>query len=907
MGSENVALVAFNRGRISRLALARTDVKRIAFSADVMTNYMARVLGGMSLRVGTGYLGTIPSAPRMIPFIFSTTDTASLEFTNAALRVWVSDALITRSAVSTTVTNGTFDTNLTGWTNNDEAGATSTWVTGGYMGLTGNGTANAIRDQTLTVAAGDQSTEHGIRIVIQRGPVMLRIGTTTGADDLMTETELGTGTHSLAVTPGGASICIRLFAALKRQVLVDSVAVEGAGVMSVSAPYATADLGKIRFHQSADVVYLSCYGYQQRKIERRSTRSWSVVRYQANDGPLRVPNVGPITLTPSALSGNITVTASKAFFKSTQGPSTNNDGSIFRITSSGQTVTQTETAQNTFTGAIKVEGVGAGQRTFTITVTGVSGSGSTVTLQRSLVSDTGPWSDVSTYVVDTTTTLNDGLDNQTAWYRIGVKTGGYAAGTIVTTLTYNVGSIDGLVRITAFTSSLLVSAEVMTDLGGTSATDDWAEGEWSDRRGWPSAVRLYDGRLNWSGKGGFWGSISDGFESFDDTVEGDSGTINRDIGAGPLDNINWMLDLTRLIVGAEGAEYSVKTTALDEPITPTNFQVKPDSTQGSANVEAWKIDKKGYMVQNGGTRVFELDRGDGVDYSAADLTVLIPEICEEGITRSAVQRKPDTRLHYVLTDGTVAVAVIDRAENVLCWLNISTRSGDSIVDVVVLPGAFGSGEDAVYYVIARAINGSTVYYYERLALESDCVGGDLNKQADSFVTYSGVPVSTITAAHLANQTCIVWRDGECPEDADGEIQTFTADASGIITLDQVASDVVAGLAYDAQWRSTKLAYAGQSGTALNQVKRLPHLGVILDRTHFKGLKYGPDFDNLSPLPLVEDGTELEADTIHSHYDKKAFEFDGSWDTDSRLCLASYAPRPCTILAATMSVEERSKR
>jgi hypothetical protein len=116
VGIENVALIAFNRGRVSRLALARTDVKRVAFSADAMTNWMARVMGAMMLRPGLGYLGAIPAAPRVLPFVFSTTDTALMEFTNAKMRVWVGDALISRSAVSTAVTNGNFNANLANWT-----------------------------------------------------------------------------------------------------------------------------------------------------------------------------------------------------------------------------------------------------------------------------------------------------------------------------------------------------------------------------------------------------------------------------------------------------------------------------------------------------------------------------------------------------------------------------------------------------------------------------------------------------------------------------------------------------------------------------------------------------------------------------------------------------------------------
>ena len=43
-------ILAFNRGRISRLALARTDFARTQFSAEIQTNWMPRALGSMMLR-----------------------------------------------------------------------------------------------------------------------------------------------------------------------------------------------------------------------------------------------------------------------------------------------------------------------------------------------------------------------------------------------------------------------------------------------------------------------------------------------------------------------------------------------------------------------------------------------------------------------------------------------------------------------------------------------------------------------------------------------------------------------------------------------------------------------------------------------------------------------------------------
>jgi hypothetical protein len=242
-------------------------------------------------------------------FVFSTDDAALVEVTDSYLRFIVSDAAVTRGSVSTAVTNGSFDTDVSSWTDGDESGATSAWVTGGYLGLTGNGTQYAIRTQQITVAGADQNDEHALRIVIQRGPVVLRVGSTSGGDDYITETTLGTGTHSLALTPTG-NFYIQFKSNYLRQTLVDSCNVEGSGVMTLPAPWLEADLDDIRFDQSGDILYVACEGYQQRKIERRSTRSWSIVKYEPNDGPWRVLNVSPTTITTSALNGNVTLTAS---------------------------------------------------------------------------------------------------------------------------------------------------------------------------------------------------------------------------------------------------------------------------------------------------------------------------------------------------------------------------------------------------------------------------------------------------------------------------------------------------------------------------------------------------------------------------------------------------------------------
>jgi hypothetical protein len=888
MGMQNVSLLAFNRGIIDPKALARLDIERIPLSAETQTNFMPRLLGSMMLRVGLGYTGATHNNAKAyhIPFVFAKNDTAILEFTNGILRVKVDEAPITRVPVLSSITNGTFTTDLTGWTDNDEAGGTSAWVTGGYMGLTGNGTNAAKRTQQVTVAGGsegDLNKEFALNIVINRGPVIIRVGSTSGDDDYINETKLGEGYHSLALTPTG-NFFIEFSSRLKRIVYVDSVAI-GSGVMTLTSPYAEADLGLIRKTQSADVIYLGCKGYKPYKIERRSTTSWSIVKYLPEDGPMRVANTTNITLTASAVSGNTTLTASKPVFKSTH------IGALFKLVSTGQFVSQSVTAENTFTDAITVEGSG-NRRIFTIVVSGTWVA--TVTLQRSF--DFGvTWEDVSTKT-NGTTTLDDLLDNQDIQYRIGVKTGDFTSGTVAVSLNYNLGSNTGYARITAFSSSTSVSAEILNDLGNTSATSNWSEGAWSDLRGYPSSVALHEGRLFWAGKSKVWGSVSDAYESFDEDVTGDSGVIDSTIGYGPVDDINWLIPMTRLFLGTDISEKTLATTSFEEALTPSNFRITEPSTQGSANIEPVKLDKKGLFVQSSGTRLFELSYNpQEADFSSGELTKLAPAIGEPSIIRLAAPRQPDTRIHCVRSDGKVAILCYDPVENLQGWVLVESTGASGIIeDAFILPG---DDETLVYYCIKRTINGSTVRYLEKWALESECQGGTLNKQADSFITYQG-PITgvftTITGLdHLEGEEVVVWGDGK-------DQGTFTV-SSGSITLFAVSNAVV-GLGYTAQYKSSKLGYGAQQGTPLNKKKIVRDIGLILSNTHYQGLKFGADFDNLQNLPLVEDGKITGADYIWDQYDKDTNPFGGIWDTDSRICLQAQAPRPCTVLAATFGVQ-----
>ena len=867
------ALLSFNRGRLSPLALARVDFKRTALSADIQTNWMPRKLGSMMLRPGLEYLGNTKSNAQAInlPFVFARDDTALIEVTSTAMRVRVDDALISRPSVTSAITNGTFTTDIASWSDQDGGTAASTWHASGYMQLVGDGTAAAKRRQQVTVAGANIGVVHALAITIVRGPVYIRVGSAAGGDQYVSETQLQTGSHNLAFTPTG-DFHIDLFAYRKYAALVDSIVVASAGTMELTAPWAVGDLNLIRWDQSGDVLFLACEGYRQRRIERRDNNSWSIVLYESDDGPFMVQNVGPVTITPSGTSGDITLTSSESMFRA------GHVGALFRLTQSGQSAEKTISAQNTFSDPIRVTGVD-GARLFSLSLDGTFVA--TVTLQYS-VGVVGDWVDApsGSYTAPGLFSHDDTLDNQVTFYRIGVKTGGYTSGTVDVALYYTSGSESGIARVTAFTSATVVSAAVLTEFAGTAATAEWSESYWSGVRGYPSSVAFHEGRLWWAGKDRIWGSVSDAFASYDDTTEGDSGPINRSIGSGPVDRINWLLSAHRLLMGAEGSIWAPRSSSFDEPLAPLNFSLKDPITDGASSVAALKVGKSAMYVDAGGVRVFEaLYDGGDLDYSARELTAHIPEIGEPGIINAAVQRRPELRAHFVRSDGTVAVMVFDKDEEVNCWIDVETDG--EVENVCVLPGGI---EDAVHYIVKRIINGATVRFVERWALESECVGGTLNKQADAFITGTG----TVNGlSHLEGESIVVWADGVNQGTATVTAGVAVGDAAGSYT------SWLAGLPYEARYKSTKLAYAPDD---LGKRKRVVRMGLIARNLHPLGLQYGPDFDTMDDLPTTERHEAVGADVMRDDYDEDSFPFPGEWGPDSRVCLKASAPRPATVLA-----------
>lgn len=970
MAKSNALLLALNRGEVSKLALSRIDVEKLRMAASCQLNWMPWVLGPMSLRPGLNAIGEVLAdlPGRLVRFVFSKLDTALIELTPNQMRIRVNDQLITRVAVSTVIGDPTFQ-NLGSWN--------ATGTTAGAVAVIGSGLCTmecipigglAQIKQQITVALADRGKEHGIRIVVVSGPVTVRAGSVDGLADLIPQTLIDAGTHSLACTPSG-NIFLQIETTDGWSKVLSSVTIDNpsSGVpvaLTLPTPWGAGDLAAIRYDQSGDIIFVACYGQQQRKIERRSVNGWSVAAYGSSDGPFQASPALPANFTLSSPYGGATVTSDRPYFQG------GHVGCLFRMFVSGQTNGAVLGGQNAFSAPVRVVGVGATARNYAWNISGTWAG--TITLQRSFDGPTSGFVDVSTIsangAINSTTgssAATPDLDNAIAWERVGFKAGNYTSGAAFVSSTYSGGGDYGIFRVLQVLGPTSVTADILRPFPSLLASSNWVESDWSGVIGYPASVAFHEGRLGWYGRDRLWLSASDAFYSFAEidlqgNPVGAAGPIVEAFGYGPVDTVSWGLSLTRLLLGREQSIASARSSNFDQPLTSDAIVVRDCSDQGAQRLPAVKVGKRGIFVQQSGRRVYELAfNAQEMDYGDRDLTRLNLDIGLAGFVDIDHATQPDRMVWLPRGDGQCAALLYDVDDDVVGWWRLQTLG--VIESVAVLPSA--GIEDITYFIVRRVVNGVTCRFIERLAPQSACGGGAINQQLDCAFTYQGAPVSTLRHPYLFNATIAVWADG-------ASIGTTTTDAFGNFTMPDghahgnvvaglagavvsntsatpvatlavgaayngmpcevfadiggtgrikrvgplvvaggnvtlpnggLATTIIAYLGFVAPFQSAKLAYAAPGASPINVRKKLNRIGLVLYDTAAQGLQIGQRPDHLDSLPQMEGGEVVASGTVWPEYEEPMITVPGEWDTDSRLFLLAQAPNPCTVGAVSIEL------
>ena len=725
---------------------------------------------------------------------------------------------------------------------------------------------------TIELTTSQADALHALTFEVSRGWIKLRIGVASNAGDISKEAygaatlRLEPGVHVLQFTPGAATFYVTVERDSEGVCAVTDMDFIGAEApLLLPAPWEEDDLWELRSEQSRNVRWFWHPRHEWRAVVRYSNNSWGLIYWRSDDGPFLDAGADTISFTPGDTSGtDVPLEASADVFEP------EHIGALWRLSHLGQMVEAAITAEAVFTDDIRVVGIDRDRR-FTIEITGTFVA--SVTLQRS-VGAPGSWADVSshTYTAPATVLFEDDFDNAIIYYRIGVKSGNYTSGTVNVRLVYSGGETTGVGRIVDVSDERNVTIDILTPFASTDATRYWAEGAWSAVRGWPKAGGLYDGRL-WVGATlSLWGSKPDDFASFA-AGEEDDDALSREIAVGDASPLVWIMGAFRLQIGTDagaadispvrigdGAGLQVRSSAFDEPITPTNVTMR-DVSAKIAYVDAAR------------TKVFRLTYDlDTNSFFGDDLCRLHESIAGVGgFVDLCYQARAKPRLWLPRADGQLACLTLAEAEQVVGWSRIVLGAGSlryaeietaieaeedgwederaAVVESACTTPGVASGDtdqDFVHLMVARTLNGRFVRCHERIERDRWEDAADA-WHVECGLKYDGEPTRYLTGLdHLVGETVPVWGDGAQYGTFEVGLMSEIAPSAGFedgeigIDLGEgvEVSKAIVGLAMRTRYMSGKLPYGAQAGSAVGEKKSADHVTVLFYKTALGGVLYG---------------------------------------------------------------------
>lgn len=320
----------FSQGELRDWALGRVDIAQYGNSAYSIKNMIVRPQGGLMKRPGTVYVSPVKDetqeGTRLVPFVYSDTDTYVLEFGDHNMRVYKNDWQVPSGEQ---LINTGFLGGLSGWLTTH---GNVQWNGPGSVSIQGqpgtptppNTYANIYQEVflsagTYTLTVFKLSSANIFMSVWDSVPSYGDVGqvldqVTGGAAGTVTSSTFtvhSEGFYYIGVRRSDAVLAtFRSISLWRHSYIVD-----------LSVPYSLEEVQQLQFAQTFDSLFVVHPDHPLQRIQRSSDTGWSIAEYILEDGPYykisdqRYGGRGTgYTLTPSANSGSITVTSSSSLF-----------------------------------------------------------------------------------------------------------------------------------------------------------------------------------------------------------------------------------------------------------------------------------------------------------------------------------------------------------------------------------------------------------------------------------------------------------------------------------------------------------------------------------------------------------------------------------------------------------------
>ena len=411
---------------------------------------------------------------------------------------------------------------------------------------------------------------------------------------------------------------------------------------------------------------------------------------------------------------------------------------------------------------------------------------------------------------------------------------------------------------------------------------------------YPSVVTFFEQRLVFAASNNnpqtLWFSKNADYTNFT-TGTGDNDALIYTIASNKVNAIRYLSATRILNIGTSGGEY-VLTTTNGSPVTPTSTVIRKYSNYGCVNAEVVQVADVTLFAQRGARKVREVRYVGEVDvggYTAPDITVLAEHLTEGGIEEFAFQQEPESIVWARRNDGTLLGLTYRREEEIVAWhkhvLGGAFSGGQARVESIIsLPT--DSGEDELYMIVKRTINGQTKQYVE--VMKTFDFGNDTTSAffVDSGLAYSGSSVSSLSGLyHLEGATTSVLANGATHPD-----KTVS---SGGIALDFAITSGAVGLGYTSKMQTLRIEAGSSDGTSQGKPKRIHDVTLRFHET--VGAEVGTDAANADRIFFRDSSMDMDT-AVPLFTGDKEIEFPGGFEEGDRIYVQQAQPLPMTVLA-----------
>lgn len=641
----------------------------------------------------------------------------------------------------------------------------------------------------------------------------------------------------------------------------------------VTVPYACGTLRKLRYVQSADVLYLVHPDYAPARLCRYGETDWRYEEITFTGGPFQEENASGITVTASGKTGEVTLTATEAIFDVPAG------GQLFRVTHPNRK----SLFEHTFESKKKPDGSCATTESEPFPVKGswkltsTGGWYGTVKLKRSF--DGGAtWADYRSWSSDQSTNISSEGEEarEDVLYKFYMENWREPNDGVIYRCYLNLLVekywIHGIVKLNATDGkTATATGTVIDEIGEVTATADWSEGAWDAKNGYPSSICFYQDRLVFAGTKAepqtVWFSKVGDYHNFEAGTDADEAMVFT-LRTNEINAISWILPREEIIVGTEGAEGLIHGLDKNEPLSPSNRKYTPKTAYGSGELPALLVQDCVVFLQRGGEHFREFSYDYATDgYLAPDMSILAEHVLQGGAEEECFKPLPFPGLYFIRADGQMAGFTYERLQNVTAWFRVVTDG--SFESCAVLPKG---GSDELWVSVKRGGKRFIERFFAReCEAPEDSVFLDCAKR------------SATGLEHLEGRTVSAVVDGKV-------IEHLTV-TGGKVNVPE-GGKVLVGLPYTSVWESMPLEFMGQSGSSHGMVKKMSKATILYDKS--LGGKVGLTDGGLEAIDQRKTYHRMDS-SVPLQTGEYEFVLPGGYTREEKLTIVQDRPHPLTVL------------